>query len=431
MFLVSTFLLSQISYFPPKDSDQWETYEPEKLGWCTQKLDSLSIFLEAKKTKGFIILYDGRIVFEEYYGNFTKDSIWYWASAGKSLAAVLMGIAQDKGLLQIEEPSNLYLGKGWTTCTPEQEDQILIRHHLSMTTGLDDQIRPTLAIPDPLNCLEPECLKYMAPPGTRWAYHNAPYRLTQDIIAAAADMPINLFTWSNLDRHIGAKGLWFNYVRFSRPRDMARFGLLVLNEGIWNQDTLLRDQSFLAAMSNSSQSINPSYGYLWWLNGKEGYMLPRFQFLFKGSAIPPAPDDMFMGLGKDDQKVYIIPSQKMVVVRMGENAKEFALAQTEFDLKLWERLSNLSCGTSSTIEPSGGKVKIAPNPAYNSLNIECPEGSNEWIFEVYNTRGQTIVPGQIFNQSQIQIDLTSLSPGVYVMKLSSRSQTQSAQFIKH
>ena len=64
------------------------------------------------------------------------------------------------------------------------------------------------------------------------------------------------------------------------------------------------------------------------VNGKGNYMLPTSQRKFTGSLIPNAPADMFMAMGLNDQKIYIIPSRNMVIVRMGQSAddKNFALS---------------------------------------------------------------------------------------------------------
>jgi hypothetical protein len=86
-------------YFPPTTGTTWETITPQSLNWCTDKVDSLYNFLGSRDTKAFIVLKNGRIVLEKYYGTFTQDSAWYWASAGKTLTAFLAGIAQQDGLI--------------------------------------------------------------------------------------------------------------------------------------------------------------------------------------------------------------------------------------------------------------------------------------------------------------------------------------------
>ena len=65
---------------------------------------------------------------------------------------------------------------------------------------------------------------------------------------------------------------WYNNVMYCTTREAARFGSLILRKGVWNSDTLLRDQNYFTAMTNTSQPLNNAYGYLWWLNGKNSFM---------------------------------------------------------------------------------------------------------------------------------------------------------------
>jgi CubicO group peptidase (beta-lactamase class C family) len=107
---------------------------------------------------------------------------------------------------------------------------------------------------------------------------------------------------------------------------MARFGFLMLNKGKWDQATILSDSNYFNAQVNTSQNYNLSYGYLTWLNGKATHMLPQTQLVFNGNLIPTAPADLYAALGKNDQKVYVVPSPKLVVIRMGESAGNVQLA---------------------------------------------------------------------------------------------------------
>nr|HPH23322.1 serine hydrolase [Chitinophagaceae bacterium] len=84
-----------------------------------------------------------------------------------------------------------------------------------------------------------------------------------------------------------------------------------------------------------------SYGYLTWLNGKPSYMLPTLQNVFNGFLVPNAPLDMFAALGKNDQKVYVVPSKNIVVIRMGESAGNLQLAVSSFDNELWGKLKTI------------------------------------------------------------------------------------------
>ena len=155
-------------YFPPVGSTDWQTTTPASLGWNTGELNNLYSFLDSEHTKAFIILKGGKMVVEKYFGTFTADSLWYWASAGKTLTAFLTGIAQQDGIININDKTSKYLGTGWTSETMDKENLITIKNQLTMTTGLDDGV----ADPD---CTLPACLVYKADAGTRWAYHNAAY----------------------------------------------------------------------------------------------------------------------------------------------------------------------------------------------------------------------------------------------------------------
>ena len=121
---------------------------------------------------------------------------------------------------------------------------------------------------------------------------------------------------------------------------MARFGLLALNNGNWNGTQVVNNTYFNKA-TTTSQNINLSYGYLWWLNGKSNYHLPQTQLQFNGSLVSSAPTDMYCALGKDDQKIYIVPSKKMVIIRMGDTAGIENLALSDFDETLWTKVSAL------------------------------------------------------------------------------------------
>ncbi len=324
-------------YFPNTSSDEWATVSPEELGWNTNNKQALIDFLEEKDTKAFLILKDGKIAMEEYFGTFKQDSLWYWASAGKTLTAFTVGIAQEMDLLDINEKSSDYLGVGWTSAPPEKENMITIWNQLTMTTGLKDTA---------FDCVTADCLEYEADAGTRWAYHNGPYTLLEGVVSEAAGSSFSAFFNTNLRNRIGMNGFWLstnglNNVYFSTARSMARFGLLNLNNGVWDDEIILGDLAFIYEMKNTSQDLNKSYGYLWWLNGKEGYMAPSLQIVFNGGLIPNAPADTYSGLGKNDQKLYIIPSKGLVVIRMGEDAGESLLGPTSFDNTLWEKISNL------------------------------------------------------------------------------------------
>ncbi|MGY8933736.1 MAG: serine hydrolase domain-containing protein [Flavobacteriales bacterium] len=328
-------------YFPPLNSDEWESTSLAELGWNTSELVELLTYLESNNTKAFIILKDGRIVVEEYFGNnilgttpFNKNTQWYWASAGKTLTATLVGIAQQDGFLNIENSTSDYLGDVWTNLTPEKEQLITVKNQLTMTTGLEYNVSD-------LDCTLPSCLTYKSDAGQQWFYHNAPYTLLEKVVENTTGIDYNEYTDQKIESVIGMRGQWvsqgYNNVYWSTARDMARFGLLVLNKGKWNQTNVLSDENYYSQMVNTSQNLNPSYGYLWWLNGKESIIFPSLPNSFNTSLSENAPNDLFAGMGTNGQFVEIIPSKNFVVIRMGE-APDGSLVPISFHNEMWEKI---------------------------------------------------------------------------------------------
>ena len=319
-------------YFPPLTENTWETTSAEALNWNQSQVPPLLDYLESKNTKGFIMLYNGKIVMEHYFNGHSATTPWYWASAGKTLTSIVTGIAEENGLLNSNNKVSDYLGTGWTSAPIAKENLITCKHLLTMTSGLDDSLGDDVA---------PANLKYKADAGTRWAYHNVYVKL-QDVIAAASQQTFSSYFDAHLQDKIGMTGTWIPSgdlsVFWSTTRSMARFGLLASYKGTWNTTKIVNETYFIKAVS-TSQNINKAYGYLWWLNGKDSYHLPQSQLEFQGKLIPSAPDDLYCALGKNDQKIYVVPSKKLVIVRMGESAEGTNFALSGFDETLWEKIN--------------------------------------------------------------------------------------------
>ncbi len=319
-------------YYPPLTGEIWETKTAASLGWSETKLQEAFDYAGTKSTFGLIILHKGKIVKEQYWNGWHKYSRYYIASAGKSVVAFLAGIAQQDGIININNRTSQYLGTGWSSLPLAKENLITVKHQLSMSTGLDD------GVPDQ-DCTTPACLIYKADAGTRWSYHNAPYHLLQTVLANASGKTFNLYSREKLFDKIGMpNAFWLNYIMYCTTREAARFGLLVSGKGKWNGTPVLNDETYIKAMTTSSQTYNLSYGYLWWLNGKASSMVPGSQVVFPTSLAPNAPADMYMALGKDDKKIYVVPSLDVVVVRLGDDAGSAALGPGSFDNELWTRL---------------------------------------------------------------------------------------------
>jgi CubicO group peptidase (beta-lactamase class C family) len=320
-------------YFPSTTNNDWETRSSSGLGWNQSAVQALKDYLIQKNTKSFMILVNGRIVMEEYFNGHSGSATWEWNSAGKTLVTAAVGIAQQEGLLNINNRVSQYLGAGWTSAPLAKENLITSKNLLSMTSGINDAS----------NLVITSNLTYLADAGTRWSYHNI-FQKLMDVVAQASSQSYDTYFNNKLKNKIGMDGFWNNGIIFkiyhSNTRSMARFGLLALNKGKWNNEQII-NESFFTESITTSQNINPSYGYLWWLNGKVNYMVPGGQTVYPGSLVPNAPSDMYAAMGANDQRIYVIPGKKMVIIRMGEAADPAnpSFAVSGFDNVLWGKIN--------------------------------------------------------------------------------------------
>nr|WP_315034293.1 serine hydrolase domain-containing protein [uncultured Chryseobacterium sp.] len=305
-----------------------------------EKLEQLNQFNLDNKSRAFIIYQNGKIVNEKYFGTkiidqqpFDENSIWYWASAGKSLTATLIGIAQQEKLLNIDDSVSQYLGK-WTSMDKKQEDKITIKNLLTMTSGLDylqDQ-----------KCESNACFSFKNPAGNVWYYDTSAYSQLAKVIEKASHKSIDQYTTEKLSGS-GISGKWIRYenglVFSSNAKSFLQFGKLVLNQGKLNEKIYYQYDDYFQHMTNTSQNLNPSYGYLWWLNGKDKIHVPGIEKSFNQSLVPDAPKDMFCALGKNGQILDIVPSENIIIVRMGENPNTYS-NMIQFHRELWNKILN-------------------------------------------------------------------------------------------
>ena len=317
-------------YFPSSDAD-WATATPESLGWDTDALEDLFRFVEQTNGKSFLILKDGKIVAERYWTPAGAAHAQYVMSCGKSITAFLVGMAQEQGKLKIDQPASDFLGAGWTEASSAQERSITIEQMLKMTSGLT----PGKA--------------FQSPPGTKWFYNTKVYQDLHPLLEKAVGKTMHEFSNEVLFQPTGMSHSKFRVHSFlMTARDMGRFGLLILAGGNWNGQPIMRDEQYFQAMLNTSQDLNLSYGYLWWLNGKDSRMtVGRSGSVLAGPIVPTAPHDMVCANGKGGQHIYIVPSENLVVVRLGDspvgtvpNARVQATggAPTDFNDQAWTKL---------------------------------------------------------------------------------------------
>lgn len=316
------------TYFPTATA--WETVDAATAGFDAAKLDELATFVEERDSSTFAILWDGRLLLEKYWGA-DASTLRDVASAQKSVVSLLVGIGVGKGLYDVDDTVTSVAGVGWSNASPTDEAAITMRHLVTMTSGLNDTLERVDA------------------PGTVWRYNTNGYHCAEAALQAKTGLELNALTRSWLFDPIGivssvwtkrafqkdGKGQPINALEMT-ARDMARVGLLVMADGSWN-GTRVVESSWLASALTTSQPLNPSYGFLFWLNGKDKVVFPT-STAKDGPLVPSAPADLVAALGANDQKIYVSRSEKLVVVRQGKAAGTAGAAATPFDEELWSRL---------------------------------------------------------------------------------------------
>lgn len=317
-------------YFPVGDT--WETLDPAGLGWDAAGLAAAFEFAGSRGTRAMVLLLDGRILAERYWDadvTYRRDV----ASVQKSVMAILVGEAVMRGRLSLDDRVTKHLGMGWSNAPAPAEDAILVRHLLTMTSGLAED------------------LTFEAAPGTVWRYNNDAYHRVQAVLEAATGSRVLAVSRDYVWNAIGiTTSLWYQrpgmpdakgnplFGLLMTARDMARFGLLIAEGGRWDGRQVITHETYLEAALTTSQPLNLSYGHLWWLNGKTSHRVPPRNELQEGALIPKAPADLVAALGKDDQKIYISRGTGLVLTRLGDSAGPRVEALSSFDNDLWEKI---------------------------------------------------------------------------------------------
>jgi CubicO group peptidase (beta-lactamase class C family) len=287
-------------------AEPWTSVEPQEVG-----LDPLVLHLadlrarEIERMRSLLVVRQGRLAFERYYGGSGADTLADLRSVTKSVVAMLVGMAlADGDIARLDQPMTDFLGDEHAV-RPEHA-LITIRHLLTMTSGFAWNELEATAYDDWI--LSGDHVDYLLdrplsdPPGTAFAYNSAAVHLLGVILeeATGASLPtyadrelfgplgIGTSAWEELpDGYNGGSGLDL------RPRDAARLGQLMLQNG-WSGARSLVPEPWLRASVADGWSVPGSvgpveeleYGYLWWRDPERGAF---FAWGFGGQFVYVAP----------------------------------------------------------------------------------------------------------------------------------------------
>jgi CubicO group peptidase (beta-lactamase class C family) len=276
-----------------------------------------------RRTKAVVVVRDGRVIAERYANGIGIDTQLIGFSMTKSVVNALLGIMTEQGLLSPSIPAPIPEWRGATD--PRREIEVL--HLMRMTTGLALDETNTGFDPSSQMYLYRDMAGFavnapmMAPPGKRWAYSSATTQLLARIIRDAAGGPEQTlaFAWRELFNPLGMRHVTLSFDgsgtlqgaanMLASARDWARFGLLYLNDGVIGDKRILQADwvDFSAAAT-----LDTDYGAGFWTNRSEHDNA-------KGRVRAGMPRDSFFASGNLGQRIVILPSQHMVVVRLGDS----------------------------------------------------------------------------------------------------------------
>lgn len=303
----------------------WETRAPQAAGLDPVRLNTALDAAMAANSVSILVLSGGRIVAERYAPTWSAGRSREVASVGKSMVAVLIGMAiDDKHIKSLDQSAANFI-PAWRG-TPKAA--ITLRHLMSMTSGLEGRgvaVRNVAGDQFALNAAAVQ----RDPPGTRWAYNTAVYHLCFHVLERAVGEPFQAYAQRRLLGPIGmTHTTWLTnqgqgpngpvtnyYTAICSARDLARFGLFAQRGGQWAGRRLV-NRGFFRTATTPSQTLNPSYGLLWWLNSQPGVSAagagaPELRF-------PGSPPDTIAALGAGGQAAMVVPSRDLVVIRQGD-----------------------------------------------------------------------------------------------------------------
>ena len=311
----------------------WQQVSPESVGLSADKLKIAASELASQgERQGLVVIRHGQLAYEEYWANDYARAVPEWQnvsfSSGKSWGSTMVGRAVTEGKLSIDELASKYHPAEVSGLKP----QTTIKHLLTMSSGGTMNMKPSSTRPRKLDDMSPpgpggdyewydEAEAGTPPgygitmqPGDQYFYDGAPADHLADIVAAAVGKSSHQYMLEEVAAKLGCRN--FSYqpegvdsndnVRIGGSvliscRDMARLGQLYLNGGRWEDEQLI-DADYIRAAITSTE-LNPSYGYLWWLN-------------YDG-LIQNAPRNMYYAAGARGQFCFVLPDHDMIIATMG------------------------------------------------------------------------------------------------------------------
>jgi len=316
---------------PEELGDGWETASLTEAGLDSKKLTAMMEDIQDggyENLHSLLIAKDGRLVFEEYFRGHNPGSIDYVASVTKSITSIMIGVAIDQGLIGGVDQYLVELLPSYAQVINADplKQKLQLWHILSMTSGIewDEETYPYGSLQNDATRMErhPNPVQFILDrpvirePGEQFQYSGANSMLLSAILQEATGMTVADFAKVYLFEPLGiSQYRWDAYADGHtntdgglslRPRDMAKIGQLMLNQGRWDGVQIVSPEWVAeSTRAHTTVMLSIQYGYQWWRE-KQAILLQTVEPYFAA--------------GYGGQLITVYPDQNMVVVVTGETA---------------------------------------------------------------------------------------------------------------
>ena len=285
----------------------------------TRSFNDTTLF---KGTFAVMVVYKDQVVAEKYRDDFTPDTRFLSWSMAKSFTNAMAGAMVKDGLIDINKPLNLEKWAG------DDRKKITLSNLMQMTSGLNflEQYSKVRLTGTTTMLLKKGDMgdyasdyKLLAEPDSIWYYSSGSSNIVQDYLRSVfandqeylayprkaifnkADMRSVVWEPDASGTFVGSSYL------YATLRDYARFGMLYMHNGNWQGEQIL-PENWVAYTTTPAHGSGDLYGAFFWLN--------------RGGEFPGVPLDMYFCDGYDGQRIFIFPTQKLVVVRTGCSSRD-------------------------------------------------------------------------------------------------------------
>lgn len=336
-------------HLPESASDGWEVGDAVENGVCSRVIARMMDELSDRPGHGFhdiLIVKNGKLVFEEYFDgylfsqdppgsngefiSYNRETDHFLASVTKSVTSVIVGAAVKEGYLGDLQARVVDVLPGYEEILTGEKANITIEHLLTMSSGLawdesstsyedpSNDVTQLFNAEDPIEYIL--SLPLVDPPGTQFLYNSGGTNVLGAILREATGRsllefgneylfdPLNVEggSWMGLpgDHLFASGGL------FLRPRELAKIGSLLLNDGYWKGTQVITGEWIAASVSEHVPTqgrtlpLAHAYGYQWWI---QDYAVEGRTF------------STYMAAGWGDQYMIVFPEHDMIVVMNGGN----------------------------------------------------------------------------------------------------------------